>query len=178
MDSMYKRTRVVYDKYDEIGCGHEIHLDKFEEEAADHPPERSSANLLGVRKDSDSITSKVSTHTKLSSRTTHGGAQMSFPRLPTGAGRTKSAFPTVSTLPRNSSFQSPKTIRKPDRKLSLKTTAQVLMALSPEIRGAAPSFPTIPDSPTFLPPETVGPQITLRQVMTLFMTNYKNRKIY
>ena len=173
VDRKYKRTRVVYDKYDEIGCGHQIHIDKFEEEAADHPPERSSANLLVVGRDTDSMTSKISSYTKLSARTTHSGAQSSFPRMPT-AGRTKSAFPTVSTLPRNSSFQGVKDKKKPDRKISLKTTASVVMALSPEIKGAAPSFPTVPDSPTFLPPDTVGPQITLRQVTFIENIEYEN----
>ena len=80
------------------------------------------------------------------------------------APRTKSAFPT---LPRNSSFQGVKDKRKTS--LTFRTTAQVVMALSPEIKGAAPSFPTVPDSPEFIPPQAPlippAPLVTLRQVI-------------
>ena len=170
MDSKYRRTRILYNKYDEIGCGHQIHIDEFEDEATDLAREstssKSSSNLLTVGRDSESMTSHSSTYTKLSARTTHSRINSAFPSKPIGlqAPRTKSAFPT---LPRNSSFQGVKDKRKTS--LTFRTTAQVVMALSPEIKGAAPSFPTVPDSPEFIPPQAPlippAPLVTLRQVI-------------
>ena len=144
----------MYTKYDEIGCGHQIHIDKFEDETADRASviqssERGTANFLTVGKDSDSFTSRSSTYTRLSSRTTHSRTTSAFPSVP-----------TKSSLPHNS----PKG-RKPS--LALKTIEDPLIEVSPEIKIAAPSFPIVPDSPQFIPPEMAAPQVALRQVIKL-----------
>ena len=156
----------MYNKYDEIGRGHQIHIDKFEDENSDRASEiqkteRGTANFLTVGKDTDSLTSRTSSYTRLSSRTTHSRTTSAFPSRPT-----KSSFPT---LPHNSSLQGVKEKRKPS--LALKTTEDTLIEVSPEINVAVPSFPIVQDSPRFIPPEMVTPQATLRQVIKLILVD-------
>ena len=148
MDSKYRRTRVVYDKYDEIGCGHRIHADKFENECTDRTSEITT-NLLNVAPDTNSMTSRTTRYTRLSDLRQ--------------AAKTKSSFPT---LPHNSSFQGLKDKRKPS--LMLNTTSETLTEVSPEIKIMAPSFPTVPDSPELIPPDTPPTKVTMRQVMIHF----------
>ena len=166
----------MFNKYDEIGRGHQIHIDKFVDETSDRASEiqkteRGTGNFLTVAKDTDSFTSRTSSYTRLSSRTTHSRTTSAFPSRPT-----KSMFPSLA---HNSSFQGVKEKRKPS--LALKTTEDTLIEVSPEIKVAAPSFPIEPHSPQFIPPDMVAPQAAFRQVIKLIlicdklfdiMTNY------
>ena len=157
INTNYRRKRVDYTVYDNIGHGHEIHFDSFEDEFHESSMV-AQGNLLDAVGDTTSLVSRPSARL-VSRRPSNFDRVSNFPTMPG-----KAAFPT---LPRNSSFQGVKDKKKPAlRKFSV--AAKTVMAFPMNDTTVGTSFPTVPDSPSFIPPETKFPTVTIRQVIHFY----------
>ena len=169
ISTTYRRRRIDYNKYDEIGNGHEIHRDLFEAEPPEESRPRSDSihgKLLDVKDKSLDTVSMVSSNSSLGRRGSGPAVRRAsnFPQAPSGNFPTiprKSAFPT---LPSHSSFQgTSNSKRKASHKF--RTTAQALIALPLKDRSIGASFPAVPDSPGFNLPEIKFPSAPMSQVI-------------
>ena len=169
ISSKYRRKRLDYDIYDEVGCGHELHQELFEEEFRDRTNTGPMIFVNDADKNSD-VVSLGSTSTRLTQRKSSTATNMrmrasNFPSLPGGQQRLVSNFPT---LPRNSSFQQgvkENYKKKPTFQGIARKVSQASMAFPIKESTVGASFPVVPDSPTFIAPE--AKQFTLRQVIIL-----------
>ena len=167
ISSKYRRKRLDYDIYDEVGCGHELHQNLFEEEFRDRTNTGPMIFVNDSDKNSD-VVSLGSTSTRLTQRKSSTATNMrmrgsNFPSLPGGQPRLVSNFPT---LPRNSSFQQgvkENYKKKPTLQGTARKVSQGLMAFPIKESTVGTSFPVVPDSPPFIAPE--AKQFTLRQVI-------------
>ena len=167
ISSKYRRKRLDYDIYDEVGCGHELHQNLFEEEFRDRTNTGPMIFVNDSDKNSD-VVSLGSTSTRLTQRKSSTATNMrmrgsNFPSLPGGQPRLVSNFPT---LPRNSSFQQgvkENYKKKPTFQGTARKVSQGLMAFPIKESTVGTSFPVVPDSPPFIAPE--AKQFTLRQVI-------------
>ena len=163
--SAYKRKRIDYNIYDEIGKGHEIHMALFEDEYPEESRARANSthgNLLDVKtkaSDTVSLVSSNSSFPSIGRRGSNAGVirKSEFPTMPR-----RSAFPT---LPSNSSFQGTST-HKRKTSLTFRTTAKTLIAVENLKKDASmgAAFPVVPDSPDFIIPEPKLAPIAMRQV--------------
>ena len=169
ISSKYRRKRLDYNIYDEVGCGHEIHQDLFEEEFRDRTNTGTGPMIFVNDADKNSdVVSLGSTSTRLTQRKSSTATNMrmrtaNFPSLPGGQPRLVSNFPT---LPRNSSFQQgvkENYKKKPTFQGTARKVSQGLMAFPLKESTVGASFPVVPDSPPFIAPE--AKQFTLRQVI-------------
>ena len=169
ISSKYRRKRLDYDIYDEVGCGHELHQNLFEEEFRDRTNTGPMIFVNDSDKNSD-VVSLGSTSTRLTQRKSSTATNMrmrgsNFPSLPGGQPRLVSNFPT---LPRNSSFQQgvkENYKKKPTFQGTARKVSQGLMAFPIKESTVGASFPVVPDSPPFIAPE--AKQFTLRQVIII-----------
>ena len=169
ISSKYRRKRLDYDIYDEVGCGHELHQNLFEEEFRDRTNTGPMIFVNDSDKNSD-VVSLGSTSTRLTQRKSSTATNMrmrgsNFPSLPGGQPRLVSNFPT---LPRNSSFQQgvkENYKKKPTLQGTARKVSQGLMAFPIKESTVGTSFPVVPDSPPFIAPE--AKQFTLRQVIII-----------
>ena len=169
ISSKYRRKRLDYDIYDEVGCGHELHQNLFEEEFRDRTNTGPMIFVNDSDKNSD-VVSLGSTSTRLTQRKSSTATNMrmrgsNFPSLPGGQPRLVSNFPT---LPRNSSFQQgvkENYKKKPTFQGTARKVSQGLMAFPIKESTVGASFPVVPDSPPFIAPE--AKQFTLRQVIKI-----------
>ena len=171
ISSKYRRKRLDYNIYDEVGCGHEIHQELFEEEFRDRTNTGTGPMIFVNDADKNSdVVSLGSTSTRLTQRKSSTATNMrmrasNFPSLPGGQPRLVSNFPT---LPRNSSFQQgvkENYKKKPTFQGTARKVSQGLMAFPIKESTVGASFPVVPDSPPFIAPE--AKQFTLRQVIII-----------